>query len=367
MYHVGRLDASLRLVRAVLDKMSAGNSANSLSAYLAGVQSSQGVDVVDDIISTFKDDAEHSWAVILTIWRCGANDTRVQWLTELMQSGTLSADMLHPLEHMNWSEVKPPILQAFMESLLEQQNATGDTIALNIAVAERNRLSDERDLLEDVFLRASRGPKKGTMDAFYWERASEVLLEEGRIDVVIRGAAGVVSTTDRYAGDQEAWKLLGELAERHAAEIWAALTPVLDKRDERAFSVVMGFRSNRLLRRLPVHVVLDWIGSNEERAFWVAMMCNVQSSELDEIVRQLLIRFGPDGDAASELAARAGSTDGVVSSIAGHAKQQVDNARRWARDGDANVAEWGRRMVEQLEQSHEYHSAWEEFRDRQYE
>jgi hypothetical protein len=365
MFQVGKMDSSLRLVDGVVEHMALGYAANSFSSYLAGVQSTRGADAVDRIASRFLSNPEHMWALVLTIRRCGVNEARVGWLVELIETSKLDVGLLHPLEYMDWSNVGASVLAAFIEVLLNQQSSSADTIALNIAVSQRNRLSDSRDILEEVLVRASRGPSKGTMDAYHWERAARVLVEEGRVNAVIQAAVSLLSTTDRYAGDQEAWEILSELSEENGEEIWKAMVPVIEKRDEKAFSVALGFQSHRLLVRLPVDRIMDWVGQDEGRALWIALLCNVQSPELDEITRRLLILFGPESSPAAELAARAGSTDGVVSSIAGHAKRQAENARRWSEDQEPNVAAWGRLMIENLERSYEYHAAWEEFQDRQ--
>jgi len=59
------------------------------------------------------------------------------------------------------------------------------------------------------------------------------------------------------------------------------------------------------------------------------------------------------------------STPGAVTSLAGFARSQLENARAWSQDPSRPVAEWGLKMVEELEASYEHHAADEEFEQRQ--
>ena len=86
---------------------------------------------------------------------------------------------------------------------------------------------------------------------------------------------------------------------------------------------------------------------------------------LSALARELIIAFGPQSPAAHELAARAHSTPGVVNSLAGFHKSQMENARAWAQDPNASVAEWAKEVAKDVEALYESEAAREEFEERQ--
>jgi hypothetical protein len=367
MVHVGQLDKQLLLLSCLIEFMTVGDASNAFAGYLAGVQSAQGSGAVDPILSDLRRDPNYHWAFMLSVWRAGPTDVRVSWITQMLEEETLDPNLLRALEYCQWSDVSPHVLADFSLRLSSQENAVARNVALHIVVEAGSKLEELRSsILGEVILNASSGAINGTMEAHYWQLAANRLVAKGQMDVAIEAAIRFISSSEMYRGDEAAWKLLIAAMPEHGSTIWRHLSPILDNRNDRAFKVVLEMRSHGFLAHIPVQEVMMWVGLDEDRAVWAALMCNVQSETLDEIVRQLIIRFGAHSAPADELAARAGSTDRVVSSLAGHSKKQLENAGCWAMDANPIVAEWGRRLVDEMRSSYDYHEAWEEFRDRQY-
>jgi hypothetical protein len=366
LFHVGRLDTELKLLEPLIGSMATRPSVNNLSSYIGGIATVLTEDKLDSILALLMHDATHSGAFVLSLRSAGLTDRRVQWLRQLLEDGAINSDALTPLEYTSWTNVSSNILTGFLNILTAEDSGVARTIALQIATDEAKRLAkDDTELLATILRKASEGPVKGKVDPYYWEIAAKKLLEQGQTEITIQAAIRFIAENERYRGDQGAWEILIEATDKNANAVWEALVPLIERHDDTAFQLVLEIQTHRLLRRLPAASIMAWVGRDERRATWIALMCSVQDAILDEVTRELLVRFGPESKPAKELSARAGSTDGVVSSLADHAKKQAENARQWARDEDPNVSEWGRRMIDQLGRSYEYHAAWEEFQDRQ--
>ena len=90
----------------------------------------------------------------------------------------------------------------------------------------------------------------------------------------------------------------------------------------------------------------------------------VHKPTLGEIVRQLIIRFGPDSPAAQVLASNAHSTPGAVTSLRQFNDSQLANAIRWSDDEDPLVSRWGQERVREFKSEVEAWAAREEYEDR---
>ena len=146
----------------------------------------------------------------------------------------------------------------------------------------------------------------------------------------------------------------------HAARFWAAVAPKLELEQGPALAMRLG--GTGLLSAVDSTTVLEWIGEREQRALVVAWTQHPHGFNLPALTRQLLIRFGGNGDVGSALEARVFSTPRAVQDLTEFKRRQLEHARSWAEDEAPGVRDWALRVAEDLEQSIVEAEAQAEFR-----
>lgn len=77
----------------------------------------------------------------------------------------------------------------------------------------------------------------------------------------------------------------------------------------------------------------------------VAGLTSPHDEDLDPVVRELLLRFGAEGEIAARLQSRALSSPGVVGGgFVNFERRQLDNAAAWAKDVSPQVRAWAQRI-----------------------
>ncbi|MGB6837484.1 MAG: hypothetical protein WBF66_07255 [Dehalococcoidia bacterium] len=368
MYRVGAVDGARLLLQPLIDRARTGAALQTLSAYLGGVAEVGGGADVDGTLRSWRGDASLAPHTLLTVWRVGASDERVAWLVEDLEAGRLDPELIGCLALGSWGTgATPESMWRLIETLSRFPSTTPQLTALDLLMAQL-RVPDvpqEMVALLEQLVQSLAPHNLSAMAADIWQRGCSLLVRRGRLEAALQAALSAIASAEHYGVDREAWQIVSEVLAVDPGAAWSSITSLLEEHPEVSYRIGLELRGSEILSQIPADGVLEWVGQDASRSVLVALICEVHSAPLSDVARRLIERFGPESPAAHELSARAHSTPGVVSSIAGFARSQLENARAWAEDPSPPVAEWGRRMVEELQASYDYHAADEEFEQRQ--
>ena len=236
--------------------------------------------------------------------------------------------------------------------------------ALNLVIDWYKAKPGELPTIEPMLLilieKLSSKPLAG-MAAYQWRLGCELALSCGYVKPAVDAAVASIRSTERYGSDDDAWRVLLEAAKKSPEIVWHSITPAFESKEAGSYRILLEASSHHLMSQLPSGVVLDWVSHDKVRFIMVASTCSVHESPLNELARQLIIRFGADSDAGQELAARSHSTLEAVSTLSGFYKTQFGHAQNWAKDPDPIVTQWGKARLKEFQTGFERESAREEF------
>ncbi|MCF7634636.1 MAG: hypothetical protein LLF82_000100 [Dehalococcoides mccartyi] len=366
MIHVGMLDTERVLLDHLVERAKDGGVANVISAYLTGLATSGQEEVVDELLRSWRANPSFALHTLLTAWRVGPSDLRISWLVEDLQAGRLNPNAVNCLAYASWGRrATPKPIKNLIETLATFPDLVPQVTALHLIL---ERPEQELDSLEPTLLILidSLAKQKLTgMNDYVWEQACRLGLKRGGVKEIVEAAVSFIGATEDFGSDEHAWVVLMEAAKLDIIEVWKSIMPLIEARDSKSYRILLESHRYALISQVPVNTVMEWIGSDKRRSIIAADMCSAHEKPLNEIARTLIMKFGADSPAAHVLASRAHSTPGVVSSIAGFAKSQLDNARNWSEDSAPEVAKWGQERLVEFQRSYEAESAREEFEEKE--
>jgi hypothetical protein len=368
MAATGRIDVARVLLPTLEERVRAGRGPDLAAAYLSGVAAAGGEPEVDALLRRWRSSPELALPTFLASWRIGPSDERISWLVEDVQANRLGANVFRWLMLGSWgarANTRP--LGALARALLTTNEIPAGAAALSLVLARMDAVPEAvtelLDVLGEAVMSLATVPDPDTMLAYEWELACKKLHERGRDSSVISAAIEALRSSESVGFADRVWTVLHPLLMTHGAEIWAALTHLLENAKD-VERILVDARGSGLMRHVPPGDVVRWIGHDRGRQIAVAEMCGAYEEPLNPLARALIAKYGAQSPTASVIAARAHSTPSAVSSLAQFARGQLTNARGWARDNDPEVALWGARMVKELELSAEEFDAHEEFEKR---
>ena len=361
LVQVGRIDSDQLLAPHLVERALRGEAKETLAPYLAGLAESDS-SVVDEVLTTLRSNPELALQTLLVTWRVGATPQRIVWIVDDLASRRLDPGYLSYLLYGGWANrVAPSDLTKLVLHLAGMDDVTALTTGLELFLAlPRNAKRELKPVLTDYLTKIAVMDVRG-MGAFSWQRGIELGVELGATEEVVRAAVSAVSSAESFEIRETAMKTLTSQSQQHPELVWSGLSEVLADDETFGFMFLFSSVTESLIASLPAKMILDWVGADVDRAVTIAGLCRLQSQELPEIVRELLMRFGSHGPVASELSARAGSTGGVVSSMAGFFRDQLDSSMIWAQDAHPAVAEWAAELAKGLERTYEREKAREEY------
>lgn len=366
MLAVGTVDQARRLLRGLISRAEADGAKRTLPAYLGGIAEAGGEAEVDALLRSWRSDHLFASHTLLTIWRVGPSDERIGWLTEDIDARRVDASECGILAFGSWSaRASPEQMRRLITSLSARDDQTTSLAALWIALDDYASVAptEAGNVVAELVNRVASGPLTG-MGSYKWREACIWLSRHGFAANAVEAAFTAIRSAEHYGMDADAWAVIQELTVSAPEAVWDGLAQMIDDSSDDRYRVVLEAQSHGLSQSLPADRVMDWVGRDQDKALLAALMCDVHHAELGALPVALLERFGPESPAARELGARAHSTLSPVGSLADFAREQLENARTWARDPRAAVAAWGQKMVEQLESSYESHAAEEEYEHR---
>jgi hypothetical protein len=361
---LGRADSGsgvhLRLVRAI----NLGFPAIALGEYLLGWAETATVETIESWLfgAPFtKDPGVASAALWFLVFQTPTH-ARLDRIRALVEHGTMQPQALALLGFRGWAEVLEPVsILNFLAALPDVDVLDEVRLRVSLALLERDLEDEQRStalgVLGHVFRRCleHRVPI-GAQHLI--TNAGRILVEAGQLELVSVSILQALDVdADGGSNIHVGHELLAELLrEGHGEALWRTLAEALVERA--SSSLPWQLANDRLLAHIPESVVLDWVGHDHQRASIVASMTNPHGESLDPIARELLIRFGVDGDVASRLRSRAFSTPGVVvGGLVKFERRQRDNAKVWQRDTALPVRIWAQRIEAILTERVDEHDA----------
>jgi uncharacterized protein (DUF433 family) len=364
---LGYTDTERIMLAPIVERTRAGASPEFLSRYCIGMSDAGKALELDELLAQWRSEPGLAAAAALAIPRIPGDDRRAGYLTDIVRSGQLEAPVVATMIGGQWAkEISAGALRGLIEALLEQSSPEASTAALEL-ILERLDLDPQPPDLREPLLRSMQrlaSEDLAGMAAYAWERGGKHLLDISAVEVCSLAIRGALAS-DALASEHH-WLLIKACEERAPDALWQAVRNVLQVGGKQAYRLATDLRWQSTGARFPVDQVLDWVGSNRQRASLVAMFAPVHADELPRLAHGLISRFGPNSTPARELASAMGSTFRAVSSLAEFHRRQLARVRRWAQDADPNVRAWAESLVKHLERSEEFHSAHEEHERRRF-
>jgi hypothetical protein len=364
----GRVDLGRLLLPTLEERARKGLGADLTASYLSGVAAAHSEADVDALLRRWRSSPELALPTFLSVCRIGPSDERISWLEQDVKARHLAPHVFRWLMLGSWgakANIGP--LRSFARALLATNELPARAAALSLLLARMDAGADAGTELLDVLGEAVKGlatvPDPDTMLAYEWELACKKLHTGGRDASIINAAMEALRSSESVGFADRVWTVLHPLLATHGAEIWAALTQLLESSKD-VPRILVDARGSGLMRHVPPGDVIRWIGNDHGRQIAVAEMCGAHEVPLNPLAHALISKYGAESPAASVIGGRAHSTLSAVSSLAQFARGQLANARGWERDSDPQVARWGARMVRELEHSAEEFDAHEEYERR---
>jgi len=370
MIQVGAFDKQRTLLRPLIARAKTGSAANTLSAYLAGIARSGSHTEVDELLRSWRGDPSMALVTMLTVWRSGPTDERIQWITEDLKSGALEPASTWCLATASWAlGASVPALGQLTGALSEFTDITAQLTALDLIIDAWKGGAPESVALAPTLRRLVielAGKQLDTMGGYLWKRACELLARNGEADLVAIAAIRAIGVGQHYGAEDDAWEVLAQALNVNREDVWSGLIPLLNDRSANGYRILLEMQSHGIIHSIPVDAVMKWVGFDSRRSITVATMCNLYEVPLNDLARALIARFGANSLAAETLAGQTHRTPGAVSSLAKFTQSQLENARQWELDPDPTVTEWAKQLVKDLERAVDLHDAREEYENKKY-
>jgi len=365
---LGKSDARGAFLESLLERARGGKAHDGLSGYLRGWQQSGRASEVDKVLRAMRAEPALAVHMALSIWRMGATEERMTWLTEDIAAGRLTDGAIGALVLGSWElDASDEALRRMVKALLITGTLTAASVGLTLAVRRLNaRDSIEESwsvLIERLLDFLADNPQGGLAD-YDWGRGGKLLVRTGRLEVALSLALRVIGHDDMRTSLDHGWEVLRACIAQDPRVGWRGFTSLLERRDAHLLTTTLRFRE--LGEAFPADEVLAWVGRNEQRAALIANLCAPHADDLSPLARGLLIRFGPESRAAGVLESRARFTPRATSSLAEFSQKQLRRARSWAKDPHPNVRTWAERVAINSKNDFDVHDAEEEYERRRW-
>jgi hypothetical protein len=361
-FAMGRQDEALALLPSLRAGATTPKARLLLGRYLRGRLEAGGeTSIVRPLQDMGAEPTEHL-ALAMALIELGPGDGRADALGKLVVKGVLDPIAAAELgRHRAWAVDLPAAdFERLMRGLMAPEASELDAAAIELMGERLNSArSSERPLLDVALslLERTAGRSWHGMVEYYWEQIAQVLMADRAEDVA---AFALRKLSRSHGSGHYAWSVLHAVASRDPASVWRAVAATLQSAEPASARLLIAFRFHKAGFTWPIEPVLAWVGDDEARARMVVSLIRPYSADLDPVLRALLSRFGPSSSIGDALGAQIHSSDGIVSSMAGHDAAQLEHARGWLDDPDPSVRTFAVRLVASLERSFTRHAAEEE-------
>ena len=185
------------------------------------------------------------------------------------------------------------------------------------------------------------------MAQYYW---GEVSKHYEKIDPLkLSGIVLDLYKDDKVLFDEndEPLKALAEASKIKPSEVWSRVADALLRKDRVSYRVLLGLR-RWYVRIFDAKSLLEWAEKHKPEGPQLLGALTSQSGvPLDELSRQLLIRYGEDERVCNHLYANF-HTGGFTGSMTAWLKSKLEDVEKWAGDSEPAVAKWARALVRSL-------------------
>lgn len=351
-YRIGQLDGDHTWLPDLLEATRGGSDYRLVSNYLRARADAKDTEWYENTLDEWALDETLALLVLDATWRGESSPRGAERLIRLIEKGWLEPKHLGVLVYGQFTKELPPDqVRTLLEHLAKVRTRAAAEAGLS-CLAEWWRLGDEVLPAELVpiawdYLEITPEGRADAMYPYYWARVARKLmaLEPKRIAVTI---VDMVSSGEIHLGD-ERFALLKECLSFSPEEVWWAIGEKLDQ--SIALSLSWTAREDELLDEVDAALLMHWANETdtESRAKILAQLVTPGKS-LSELVRSLLVEFGPESSAANILAANFGSGT-WWGSMAAREEQQLDIANGWLTEAEPAVRAWAARIADGITRS----------------
>lgn len=331
-----------------------------LGTYLGGRNAIGDEEIVAVLLDQWaKNDEQLAGVVLFATLNVESSKRNLDRIVNLVQKGWIQRKDLVILVWSGWGEKLPQnSLGDFLTCLLDDENKDTTEAALDLLDRRLKSSPNDAEILAPFAwqLLARKSAFEGTMGHYYWGEVSKHFVQVDPLKV-----ADIVLGLYRepkvlFHKNDEPLKTLAKATESRPEEVWDRVADVLLRKDEAGYRLLLGLK--------------DWyvgLRKSEELLAWaekhkpdgpqiLATLTLPGGIPLNELTRQLLIRYGRNERLANRLYANLQS-GAFTGSMTDWLRSRLANARAWTADSDPTVRGWAQRLVENLE---EQIRGWEE-------
>jgi len=359
-FALGHEDSEWHARKWVLGREADLHGARILAAYLSGQREEERGIEVERVLNHLAEQGD-ARRLALCLASVDATDALLDRLTALTSDRPLEDDYVIYLRFGQWlKDVSVPSLKRFLRSVLVPERPIPTSFVLRQCAlrleADPSAMVELRELLVHA-LELGATLQIDSLGSLSWRDGCQRILKDDLSFVV--GLAYQSASRPRAAGEH-AWEILAKASREDAEATWNTLSARLARRDSDAERFVSRapYRGRAIV--LPVESCLDWTGHDLWRASALVAMTSPRTSQVPPILRELLVRFGPDGPLARAIERSVFSTERAVSSIAQFKRTQAESIRGWMNDSAPQVREFAERLIARLDAGVAHEEALEE-------
>ena len=359
-FALGREDSEWHARTWMLGREADLHGARILAAYLSGQREEQRGVEVERVLDHLAEQGDVR-RLALCLASLDVTDGRLDRLTALTSERPLEDELVLYLRFGQWLKgVSVPSLKPFLRSVLVPERPIPTSFVLRQCAlrleADPSAMVELRELLIHA-LELGATLQLDSLGALSWRDGCQRILKDDLSFVV--GLAYQSASRPRAAGEH-AWEILAKASREDAEATWNTLSARLARRDSDAERFVSRAPYRGRAIALPVDSCLDWTGHDLWRASALVAMTSPRTSEVPPILRELLVRFGPDGPLARAIERSVFSTERAVSSIAQFKRAQAESIRGWMSDSAPQVRDFAERLIARLDAGVAHEEALEE-------
>lgn len=348
---LGYVDRERMVLPELLSLVHEGTSVRALTDYLLGWSDDEGSGAAEGWIDRHLDSVALAPAFVGLWAALPPSATRLARLQAAIAEGS-AAEGIGLVVHHRWVDALDlASMLAFARTLAARDDLVTVALGLAIQLLERATAAPTRDelltLLAEVLDRSlDRRVVIGTQEWF--QHGVIALASAARHAEVAALVVRALDVSDDPSNVGLGQTLAAKLLQGGFAEdLWPHWAAAMSERPHSL--LVDPLADEHILAHLPAERVLAWLGRDQRRARIIAGLCNPHDAGLDVITRELLARFGPEGEVANTLTKRARKDPGVLSGgMTSFEHEQHAHAIHWAEDPEPAVREWAQRLAKSL-------------------
>ncbi|MBT9165139.1 MAG: hypothetical protein DDT23_01154 [candidate division WS2 bacterium] len=328
-----------------------------LAGYLLGRAETGEQEWRDKLLDEWTQNEEDlSKAVLEATWRGDPSDSGAKRLAILVDKGWLEPQALSILMWGKW--ILGLGIRAFSELAERLMRDEGDLTteaAMAILVQRLEVFPNEKDHLSNLswsLIERENAIFGSTMGTYYWKEIACNYLQDDPVRISKIILTGFEKIESVILSDSECMEILREATKIDPEPVWNEVSGVLLRKDNTSLRLKLAL-DKWYVTLIDLNFLLNWARKNEP---WgpkiLASLSPLGGEPLDELPRELLIRYGDDKVVPYELMDnfQSGTFSGPMSSWL---RGKIDVAKKWIDDEEPAVSKWAKELLESLKKQHE--------------